>query len=104
LNADDPGSLSIRESADAGLNVATFGVENAADVTAEILEESLDGTRFLLKLDGDQVEAETALVGRHNVSNCLAAAAAAHRLGVSLPNISAGIEALLAVPGRLERV
>lgn len=104
LNADDPGSLSIRETLDSSLNVATFGIENGADFRAEILEESLDGTRFTLKWAGSHAEVTTSLVGRHNVSNCLAAAVATHRLGITLPNIAAGIEALEAVPGRLERI
>nr|BFE94409.1 hypothetical protein GCM10020185_49450 [Pseudomonas brassicacearum subsp. brassicacearum] len=40
------------------------------------------------------------LLGTHNVANALAAAAAAHALGVSLPGIVAGLNAVQPVKGR----
>jgi UDP-N-acetylmuramoyl-L-alanyl-D-glutamate--2,6-diaminopimelate ligase len=46
----------------------------------------------------------TPLVGRHNAANCLAAIAAAWGLGVPMEAITAGVEALGRVPGRLEPV
>ncbi|HUG89955.1 MAG TPA: cyanophycin synthetase, partial [Planctomycetaceae bacterium] len=44
------------------------------------------------------------LVGRHNISNCLAAAAVAERFGLSLEQIARGIAGLRSIPGRLERI
>ncbi len=49
-------------------------------------------------------EIETRLIGRHNVQNCLAAAAAAAALGVPLETIAAGLASIEGVPGRLQRV
>ncbi|MCU0500734.1 MAG: UDP-N-acetylmuramoyl-L-alanyl-D-glutamate--2,6-diaminopimelate ligase [Anaerolineae bacterium] len=46
----------------------------------------------------------TALVGRFNVSNVLAAAGAALALGIDAAAIAAGVRALRGVPGRMERV
>jgi UDP-N-acetylmuramoyl-L-alanyl-D-glutamate--2,6-diaminopimelate ligase len=68
------------------------------------LDESLRGSRFLLRRATDSIEVSTTLVGRHNVSNCLAAAAATERFGLSLAEVKAGIEGLRVVPGRMERV
>ena len=45
-----------------------------------------------------------ALIGRHNVSNAVAAGAAAWALGLPPEAIKAGIEAVEVVPGRLQRV
>ncbi len=104
LNADDPGSLSLKSRVNDSHTVITFGLDNPADVSANILEETVQGTRFTLRLAGKEIEVATPLIGRHNVSNCLAAAAAAHRLGASLAQIASGIEALDSVPGRLERI
>jgi UDP-N-acetylmuramoyl-L-alanyl-D-glutamate--2,6-diaminopimelate ligase len=73
-------------------------------VWATILDESLRGSRFLLRRATDSIEVSTPLVGRHNVSNCLAAAAATERFGLSLAEVKAGIEGLRLVPGRMERV
>ena len=106
LNADDRGSISLRDQLSAHANVLTIGLNQPADVTARILDQSLSGSRFVLSygLDADQVEVSTWLVGRHNVLNCLAAAAVARHFDVSLADIAMGIESLNAVPGRMERV
>jgi UDP-N-acetylmuramoyl-L-alanyl-D-glutamate--2,6-diaminopimelate ligase len=104
LNADDPGSDSLRMRADETLNVVAYGLESPADVTAEIVQESLLDSRFVLNLHGERIEVQTSLAGRHNVSNCLAAAAVAAHCGASLETIRAGIERLVSIPGRLERV
>jgi UDP-N-acetylmuramoyl-L-alanyl-D-glutamate--2,6-diaminopimelate ligase len=50
------------------------------------------------------LEGDSALIGRHNLYNILAAVAAGEALGLSLRAIGAGIAGLKRVPGRLERV
>ena len=104
LNADDPVCASFADEVSRDLKVCTYGIEAAADVTATHIDASRDGTAFTLNFDGIHIDVRTELVGRHNVSNCLAASAAAIHLGVDLETIAAGIEALISVPGRLERV
>jgi len=101
VNADDPRVPSmVRGNA----GVTTFGIELPADVSAEILDESINGTRFLLRRGDETLEVRTPLVGRHNVMNCLAAAAAVSHFGVSLDAIAVGLASLESVPGRLERI
>jgi UDP-N-acetylmuramoyl-L-alanyl-D-glutamate--2,6-diaminopimelate ligase len=102
LNADDPGSRSCLD--DAPKRVCTFGLDEGADIAGTILEETLEGTRFRIQLGTREWEARTHLVGRHNVSNCLAAAAVAAHLDVSPADIILGLESLTAVPGRVEAV
>jgi len=104
LNADDPGSTSMKTQVPASCELITYGLQMPADVSAEITQESLRGSRFTLRFDGKQAEICTPLIGRHNVSNCLAAAASAAHCGASMDDIAAGIESLASVPGRLERV
>jgi UDP-N-acetylmuramoyl-L-alanyl-D-glutamate--2,6-diaminopimelate ligase len=104
LNADDPGSASIARRVAWSGAVMTFGIEREADVTATLIEESTAGSRFVLGCGREAETVFTPLIGRHNVANALAAAAAAHHLGIPLQTISLGIELLAAVPGRLERV
>src|SRR5262249_11548405 len=82
--------------------VITYGLDEPADVTATVLSASLNGSKMRLAIRTESVDVETPLVGRHNVSNCLAAAAVAHHFGVGLEAIARGIEGLAAVPGRLE--
>lgn len=102
VNVDDPGSLSCLD--DAPKRTMTYGLDGEADVTATIIEETLHSSRFRLVLGGDSQEIETHLIGRHNISNCLAAATAAMHFGASCSEIASGIEALASVPGRMEQV
>jgi UDP-N-acetylmuramoyl-L-alanyl-D-glutamate--2,6-diaminopimelate ligase len=102
VNVDDAGSRSCLD--DAPKRLMTYGLDQAADVWAEVTSQSLYGSKFRLSIGTESIAVETALVGRHNISNCLAAAAAAAHFGVGLPEIARGIELLVSVPGRLELV
>jgi UDP-N-acetylmuramoyl-L-alanyl-D-glutamate--2,6-diaminopimelate ligase len=102
VNVDDSGSRSCLE--DAPKRVVTYGLDQPADVTARIRAASLQGSQFVLTIGSESVLCETSLVGRHNISNCLAAAAACAHFGVEPETIVRGIRALRAVPGRLEPV
>jgi len=67
----------------------------------------LDGTRgasFTLQIGGERAHVAIALPGLYNVYNALAAAALAHALGLGLPAIVAGLEAVQAAFGRAETV
>ena len=104
LNIDDRGSWSIRDRVCESLSCVSFGMNASADVTAQIRDESLARTRFRLSIHGKTLDCATRLVGRHNVSNILAAAATASHLGLTPEEIVSGIEAFRCVPGRLEQV
>lgn len=104
LNIDDPGSWSLRDSVHDSVSFASFGLKPEADISAQVREESLRGTRFRISIHGRSLECATTMIGRHNISNCLAAAAVAAHLCVSPEEIVAGIEQFDCVPGRLERI
>ena len=104
LNADDPGAISIGSRVDASRTVITYGLDKRADVGATVPHETLSGSRFELRLRDRHLEVTTPLVGRHNVSNCLAAAAVADRFGLTPEQIARGIASLKSIPGRLERI
>jgi UDP-N-acetylmuramoyl-L-alanyl-D-glutamate--2,6-diaminopimelate ligase len=118
INIDDAGSSRLVDlaAAAAGRRVLTFSTERDADVRAEVLEETTLGSRFRLSVSGTgdagtgmisaagDVEVSIALPGRHNVLNCLGAAAAALHLGVTLDEIRRGLGQLTCVPGRLEPI
>jgi UDP-N-acetylmuramoyl-L-alanyl-D-glutamate--2,6-diaminopimelate ligase len=102
VNVDDAGSRSCV--AEAPKRVMTYGLDEPADVSGEILSATVYGSQFRLTIGTESIKVETKLVGRHNVSNCLAAAAVAAHFGVELETIARGIRSLTAVPGRLEQV
>ncbi len=103
LNCDDPNTAALQKQL-VGRKVVTYGIHSEANVTAEITESSIYGTRFRVRVGAESQMFWTNLIGEHNVSNCLAAIVATSTFGLSLREISAGIERLNAVPGRMELV
>ncbi len=83
--------------------VLRFGLDHPADVSAAIIEQRVDGSRFMLSTPRGDVEVNLPLPGRHNVANALAATAVALALEVPLDTIVAGLEHVAGVAGRLRR-
>ena len=102
INRDDPyGRRLIKE---ATVPTVSFGLTEESDVHATNIELAHDGTAFELHLaGGDECQIRLAMVGRHNVSNALASAAAAEACGVSTAAIARGLQQLPSVRGRVER-
>jgi UDP-N-acetylmuramoyl-L-alanyl-D-glutamate--2,6-diaminopimelate ligase len=74
------------------------------DLHAEKVEISTRGTRFDLVTPGGKTAVFSAMIGRVNVYNILAAAGACYARGCVPEAIAAGIGKLAWVPGRFERV
>jgi len=103
VNADDSAAERMVEGT-AG-RIIRYGLGDRADLRAEIVEESIGGTR--MRLHRDKVPAfdvSTPLIGRHNVYNVLAAAGAGMALALDRGIIAGGIAAMRHVPGRLQRI
>ncbi|MBS4021527.1 MAG: UDP-N-acetylmuramoyl-L-alanyl-D-glutamate--2,6-diaminopimelate ligase [Dethiobacter sp.] len=84
-------------------NVWTYGIRNKADVnTAELLGITGGGTFVSLKHPDGEISFTVYLHGLYNVYNAMAAATAALAEGIGPDIITAGIESLQNVPGRLE--
>jgi UDP-N-acetylmuramoyl-L-alanyl-D-glutamate--2,6-diaminopimelate ligase len=98
VNADTPHGRILAEQA--RIPTLTFGTEPAADLRAEDVVVSDTGLSFRV---GD-VQVRSRLRGHFNVSNALAAMAAARQSGIEDEAIVAGIAELSGVPGRLEPV
>ncbi len=81
----------------------TFGIDADADVTASrIAHEAERGTVFTLLAEGASREILLPVLGFHNVSNALAAAAAALGAGLGFDAICQGLMAFKPVGGRME--
>lgn len=102
LNRDD--AMGDRFACATPAKVEWYGLSDAADVHARIERVDIDGSRFTLICDGREVPVTTAMIGRCNVQNLLAAAAAGRALGVDLNTIAEALGRIERVRGRLERV
>lgn len=102
LNYDDAYARRLKSLTRA--RVISYGIEEKADLGARILSFDCRGTRFLLSFPQGEIEINTALIGRHNIYNLLAAAAWGYQAGISVQVIKSALGALYLVPGRLERI
>lgn len=102
LNADDPSCDYLRRKT--GARVLTYGIEEAADVTASGVEEAGWGSRFRLVTPARSIEVRIASPGVFNVYNGIAAAAVGLAAGVGLPVITRALSTWTGAPGRMERV
>ena len=102
LNADDPFRSDWHARAPCE-DIVTFGFARGADchVVGEP-QYGAAGSQFTLQLpDGDEVDVWLPLLGRQNVANALAAAAAAQAAGASAEDIGDGLAHAVPVRGRL---
>ena len=103
LNRDDQSFDFL--SAFVKVDKVTYGLSTGADVEAVDIGYSPKGMRFVAKSSKLRVGVKVNLIGRYNVSNCLAAlCSTVIGLGIE-PDIAAkGIANLPGVPGRMEMI
>ena len=101
LNRDDQAYATWERRA-AGKRVVSFAIQSSlADfLPASIAYDMRGCPNFVLTDPSGSVRVQLNLLGRHSVSNALAAAAAASALGVAREHIVAGLESLQPVKGR----
>ncbi|MBP1659696.1 MAG: UDP-N-acetylmuramoylalanyl-D-glutamate--2,6-diaminopimelate ligase, partial [Candidatus Aminicenantes bacterium] len=102
VNLDDPWGEKLV--AELPMKTVTFGLAPAAIVRAMKPVLSPDGIEVQVTYPGGTMKLRSSLVGRHNLSNLLAATAAALALNVAPSDVIKGAAALAGVPGRFERV
>ena len=100
INVDDTYAGLWRQLA-APRRCMTFGMEHAADISAECTL-SITGSVIRLKSPLGEITMRLSILGKHNVMNALAAASASIAAGVKLDDIKKGLEKLKAMSGRLE--
>jgi len=84
--------------------ILDYGIDTLAAVRAVDVQLEAYSTRFRALLPDAEVQIDTQLVGRFNVSNCLAAIATAYSLHVSPADIARGLATVKGVTGRMERI
>ena len=102
INLDSPFALRLL-----GLSRGKFvgyAVGSQADVRATNLVLGLWGSEFILKTGALKTKIKTRLIGKHNVSNILAAIAFALTQGIELADIKKALGCFEGVKGRLQKV
>jgi UDP-N-acetylmuramoyl-L-alanyl-D-glutamate--2,6-diaminopimelate ligase len=82
----------------------SVGLHHDADLAATVIERFASEQTFLLAAGHQTAAVRTRMIGDHHIMNCLQAAAVGLSLGIDLPTVVRGLEAVEQVPGRLERI
>jgi UDP-N-acetylmuramoyl-L-alanyl-D-glutamate--2,6-diaminopimelate ligase len=102
INVDDPWGRRLLELPNP--RRVTYGINLDAQVRPKQLSQDSKGLHFTLLTPAGKIEAESPLLGGANLANILAATATAVGFEIPAEQIAKGIAALLAVPGRFERI
>jgi UDP-N-acetylmuramoyl-L-alanyl-D-glutamate--2,6-diaminopimelate ligase len=102
VNSDDPSGVRIASLCAAP--VWTYGIKGKADLRAERVQLSLDGTTFMAATPAGTFPVDSHLVGEHNVYNMLAAIGVALHEGATIDQVRQAVTRVTNVPGRFERV
>jgi len=102
LNADDEVSREFANCTAA--HTVTYGFSREADVRADRIRYSPQGTRFRIESFAGEAEFHIPLVGKFNVYNALAATAAALCEGLALSDIAGRLATAKGAEGRFQTV
>ncbi|ADW69741.1 UDP-N-acetylmuramoyl-tripeptide--D-alanyl-D-alanine ligase [Granulicella tundricola] len=84
-----------------GVDSVLYGLGDEAQVRAtNVVEAGLDGVSFTVHAGGDTAEVHLALLGKHNVSNALAAIAVGWKSGMTLTACAAALAEMRATDKR----
>ncbi len=101
INQDD-GFADYFKNLNKNNRIITFGVNHKSDVMAKnIICNAQSKIQFELVIPGESTEINLPLIGAHNITNALAAAACAAALGIPIVKIKAGLETAVPVEHRL---
>lgn len=103
INKDDPVFEKVASAASQA-KILFYSLRQPAEITAKVISMDIAGTVYDLEILGKKIRVQTPLIGRHNISNHLAAAGMVHACGFTLEQIAGGLSKIAKVPGRLEKV
>jgi UDP-N-acetylmuramate--alanine ligase len=103
LNLGNPETAALASAARTAISYA-INADGAADFRGVDLSPAPDGIAFTLRAADGEFPVRLRVPGRHNVSNALAAIAAAHAAGVPVREAAAALEQFAGIRRRLEIV
>src|SRR4051812_4406178 len=104
VNIDDRYGQRLLDKIGKRIAVVTYGMGSRADFRASNYRAEFTGTSYQLDAHGKSYLVRLPLIGRFNVTNSMAALAAANALGISLRTAVFSLAKSPQVPGRLEMV
>jgi UDP-N-acetylmuramoyl-L-alanyl-D-glutamate--2,6-diaminopimelate ligase len=100
INSNDPYGKRLCQ--ELPQNLIDFGFSSLAKVYPLNWESTISGLRIAVRTPVGDLDFNSALIGKFNIENILAAVSAGLAMNYDLKTIKTGIEKIKAVPGRLE--
>jgi UDP-N-acetylmuramoyl-tripeptide--D-alanyl-D-alanine ligase len=100
FNGDEPLLLNKMGSLDKLIPAVRFGLSSTNDYYSEAIQVETDGITFICKTNQYRIP----IIGKHNVTNALAAIAVADKLGLQPAAIRTGLENVIVTAMRMEKV
>ena len=104
INIDDEWGRKLAATEGIEADVLTFGTDAAADIRAEEISVTSEGTEFRVSTPWGSARVSSNLLGRFNLSNSLAALGACGCLGVDIDPAARTLSETNRVSGRLEEI
>ncbi len=104
INNDDKYASRLIKLMNSKVNIITYGVKNASDITAKNIEFLSDGVNFDCCYKDKTINFKLHLNGMFSVYNCLAAIGAGIANNINLETIKQALEKTKSVAGRFEIV
>ncbi len=104
IHRGDPRGAALCEELSSSCSLIDVGVSSECRVRAIPIRIDDKGIEAVITTPQGLVHIHSPLIGEHNLENILCAVGAASALDLSLKSIREGIESVVSVPGRLERV
>lgn len=102
LNADNQHTAAMKNIVRDGVKILTYSLDKDADFIAKDILIGSVATEFTLSFHGKEYDFEIPMLGRHNVSNALAAIAAGYACGLTVPQVQRGFSTLTTTKMRYE--
>ena len=102
LNADNQHTAAMKNIVRDGVKILTYSLDKDADFIAKDILIGSVSTEFTLSFRGKEYDFEIPMLGRHNVSNALAAIAAGYACGLTVPQVQRGFSTLTTTKMRYE--
>ena len=102
LNADNQHTAAMKNIVRDGVRILTYSLDKDADFIAKDILIGSVSTEFTLSFRGKEYDFEIPMLGRHNVSNALAAIAAGYACGLTVPQVQRGFSTLTTTKMRYE--
>ena len=105
INADDPhANAFVDATRGAKALPVTYGTRLEADIRLLSLKSKVSRSRLKVQVGGATRQLDLRMPGAFNAHNAMAVLGLAHGWGLDLDAVSAALEAVAGVPGRMERI